>query len=335
MPSSLWDRMIKRIVFLSIRISVAVILMLLLFFSGRLRLNVFSHVNFMALIATLPFYLLAFVAGIYRWWCLVEAAKLPMSWWDTTRLTMTGIWVSSVIPGGSIFAGDAARTALFAAENSSRRIIALISVFIDRLLGLFAIFIIAAIALLVNFSLLMENTWLQLIGLIFILVIIILLATVIIALSKKPHDIISSLRILKRIPGHKLFLTVLDAFYFFRNHGVVLIKAHLVSYIGHGSMIFAIFILAQGIGIQLHSFSEYLFAISVGIISATIPISGPAGVGAGNVGFALSFALVNSNYGAELALLLQVTLILASQLGLPFFLIGRRRCISSPTTYSK
>ena len=103
-----------------------------------------------------------------------------------------------------------------------------------------------------------------------------------------------------------------------------MIKAHLVSYLGHGSMIFAIFTLAQGIGIQL-SFSEYLFAISIGIISAMIPVSGPVGVGAGNVGFAASFAFVSSNYGAELALLWQATFILASQIGLPFFLIGRRR----------
>lgn len=322
--SSILGAMNKRVVLLSIRIGITILLLLVLLLSGWLDFGVFSRVTLRSLMAPLPFYILAFLAGIYRWRCLVRAAKIPISLWDITRLTMTGIWVSSVIPGGSIFAGDAARTVLFAAENSSRRTATLISVLLDRLLGMLAIFIIAATALFLNFSVLMKNPWLQMIGLVLIASITLLLVIALIALSKKAYDFLTSSQVIRRIPGHGLFLKVLDAFYLFQNHRSAIIKAHLVSYLGHGSMIFAILILAHGIGIQLN-FSEYLFAISIGIISAMIPVSGPAGVGAGNVGFAASFALVSSNYGAELALLWQATFILASQIGLPFFLIGRRK----------
>lgn len=326
--SSIFGTMNKRAVLTSIRIGIAVLLLLLLLLSGWLDFDIFSRVTLMSLMAPLPFYILAFLAGIYRWRCLVQAAKIPISLWDITRLTMTGIWVSSVIPGGSIFAGDAARTSLFAAENSSRRTSALISVFFDRLLGMLAILVIAAVALLLNVSPLIRNPWLQSIGLILISLITLSFVVALIALSRKAYDFLTSSQVIRRIPGHGLFLKVISAFHLFQNRKSAIIRAHLVSYLGHGSMIFAIFILAKRIGIQFNNFSEYVFAISIGIVSAMIPVSGPAGIGAGNVGFAASFALLGSNYGAELALLWQATLVLTCQIGLPFFLIGRRTSTS-------
>jgi hypothetical protein len=84
--------------------------------------------------------------------------------------------------------------------------------------------------------------------------------------------------------------------------------------------------LAEAIGTDAqYNLLDYLFAISIGLISATIPISGPAGIGTGNVGFAASFALVNLNHGAEIALLWQVSYILVCQIGLFFFLTGKKR----------
>lgn len=314
----------KRTLLLSIRIGLALLLLLALFLLGWLDFDVFSRITLKSLMAPLPFYILAFLAGIYRWRCLVRAAKIPISLWDITRLTMTGIWVSSVIPGGSILAGDVARTALFAVESSSRRTTALISVFLDRLVGMLAIFLIAVAALLLNISMLAENPWLQMIGLVLISLITLFLVIALTALSSKAYDFLTSSQVLRRIPGYKLFLKFLDAFHLFQNSHSAIIKAHLASYFGHGSMIFAILILAKQIGIQLNSPSEYVFAISIGIVSAMIPVSGPAGLGTGNVGFAASFALLGSNDGAALALLWQATLVLACQSGLPFFLMGRR-----------
>lgn len=307
------------------RIGIATLLLLVLRLSGLLDLNKLLRVPVFLFMAPLPFYIFGFFAAIYRWRCLLRAAGIPISTWDITRLTLTGIWVSSVIPGGSIFAGDAARTALFAVENSTGRMIALVSVFLDRVLGMLAIFVIAAAALFLDVSMLRKNLWLQMIGIILVSLIAVFFGIALATLSRTVYNFLTTVRAVKKVPGHQLFLKVLEAFHLFQNHWGGMLKAHFVSYLGHGSMIFAILILAQGIGIQLNSFSEYLFAISVGIISAMIPVSGPAGVGAGNVGFAASFALVSSNYGAELALLWQATFILASQVGLPFFLLGRRR----------
>jgi uncharacterized protein (TIRG00374 family) len=328
--------MIKRNnIFLIIRVFVAVVLLLLLYYSGRLDFSVFARINPTLLLLTFPFYLIAFLVGIHRWRMLLHGIKIPISLWDTTRLAMTGIWVSSVLPGGALFAGDVTRATFIASKNySNQRAIAIMSVLMDRLLGMFAIFVIAAVALLMSTQLLMKSVWLQLIAVILISLIITFLVVIALAFSQRTHNWIISLRFIKKIPGYNLFMKVFEAFYAFRKHPKILLRCHLISYIGHGAMILAIYILSIGLGIRLDSVSEYFFAIPVGLISSMLPISGPAGIGVGNVGFDVTFRLVNSNYGAELAILWQATFIIASQLGLVFFLIGRKKqdVFESPAT---
>jgi hypothetical protein len=267
------------------------------------------------------------MAGIIRWWWLARAGMLPISLWDSVRLSMSGVWVSSIIPGGSVFAGDATKAVIFATENSkSNKISALVSIIIDRVLGSLAIFIISGMALLCRFSMIMKNIWLQMVGALVLLGILLLIGIIFIGLSKGTYNNFISMKIFKRIPGHKLILKLVDSFFMFRNSVNVLVKAHIISYLGHSSMIFAVFILAEAIGTDAqYNLLDYLFAISIGLISATIPISGPAGIGTGNVGFAASFALVNLNHGAEIALLWQVSYILVCQIGLFFFLTGKKR----------
>jgi len=323
-PSIFSGTMNRQAFLLAVRLGATALLLLLLHCTGWLDFEVWSRVTFGLLMAPLPFYIFAFLVGIYRWRCLVRAVNIPISLWDVTRLTMTGIWVSSVLPGGSVFAGDATRAALFPSEKSNRRATVLASVFLDRLLGMLAIFVIAATALFLNVSMMMKDPWLQKIGLIVVSMIVLSVSMILISVLRKPHDFLTSSQLVSRIPGHGLFLKVFAAFDLFRNCRSAMIKAHLASYLGHGSMICAIIILAKHIGIQLDSPSEYVFAIAIGIVSAMIPVSGPVGLGAGNVGFAASFALLGSNDGAALALVWQATFVVSCQIGLPFFLIGRR-----------
>ena len=229
-------------------------------------------------------------------------------------------------------AGDAARAAVFTIENPKQAGIALSSVFIDRLLGLLAIFGIAGFALLTNISLLAQHVWLRLIGVLLVIMTLIGLAVIAALASRRRRNAVEWAEMLGKLPFHNLWMKLMNGFRAFRGRPGVLAKGFLISCLGHTSMILAIYILAERIGIQLDGASAYVFAISVGIIAAMIPVSGPAGIGVGNAGFAVTFGLVGSNDGAELAVIWQVTFIVASQIGLLFFLIGRRReALSAPS----
>lgn len=313
----------KRIISL-IRFSLAIVILFILFYTKRLDYRCFGQINLNIILAPLTFYLISFFIGIYRWWFLIRSMGLSFSLWDVARLAMTGIWFSSVLPGGSIAAGDIARAAFFTIENPKLAGAALSSVFMDRLLGLFAIISIAGFALVTNPKLVMSNVWLQAIGISLIIITFIASMLIIVLTSKRLTRKIDSINIIKKLPFQDIIVSILKSFRAYSDCPRTLMKGFLISCLGHMSMILAIYIIAIYLGIYLPSLSAYLFAISIGITASMIPISGPAGIGVGNVAFALTFNLVNSDRGAELAIFWQITFILASQIGLPFFLIGKR-----------
>lgn len=225
--------------------------------------------------------------------------------------------------------GDAARAGFFAAENSDRRKDAFVSIIVDRILGMLAIFIIAFLSLSANFSLVSGNGWLQVILAIITGVLVCSFIFIFMSLSERVENSLKTSRIVTTVPGHTIFLKFFKIFAVFRNQKKALLKGHLVSYVGHGSMIVGIYTLSQIISSNADNVFEVLFAISVGIISSMVPIAGPVGTGTGNVGFDLSFQLINANYGAELAVMWQITFLLASQLGLIFFILGKMNCFAS------
>jgi len=316
---------LKQIIIIPVKLLIAAMLLYYLKSSGRLNLAVLSKIGFHSLAVTIPFYFFSFFWGILRWRIIAKACNLPLSLWSATRLSMSGNWISSIVPGGSLFSGDVARATIFALENKEMRLMGLTSIIVDRILGLLSILIICVLSLLVNFHLLNRNAWLRFMSLVLAFFVVVFIVMLVLLLSKKASDFLIFSDYLKTIPGIKIFLDILNNFYIFRNDVPSLLKAHLVSYLGHISMMIAIFNLAHHIGISLGTKSEYFFAISLGIMTATLPISGPVGVGAGNVGFALSFGVVNSSSGADLALAWQLTFIMASQVGLFFFMLNRKK----------
>lgn len=312
------------------RLALAALILILLYGSGRLDLRRVFDVRIAAILISLPLYVISFLMGAYRWWYLVRAVGFPVPFWDIVRLTMTGVWLSSVLPGGSIAAGDAARATMLTLENRDRASIALASVFMDRLLGLFAIVGIAGVSLLMNHHAVTQIAWLRWVSTVLVGSVLVAGAGVAVVTSEKISHVFESLAVLRKMPLRGSFLRLLDGFRVFRDRPKALLMGFFVSCIGQASMVLAIYLLAVQSGVLLADTSAYVSAISIGIIAAMIPISGPAGIGTGNAGFAVTFALAGSSRGAELAALWQVTFVLASQVGLPFFLSSRREKSSQP-----
>ncbi len=94
--------------------------------------------------------LLLFAGGILvvvvRWWRLLALAGCPTSFLNALRLTMLGIFFNSVVPG--LTGGDLVKGVLAAKENPGRRADALVSVVVDRALGMIALAGLAAVLIL-------------------------------------------------------------------------------------------------------------------------------------------------------------------------------------------
>jgi len=81
-----------------------------------------------------------------RWWYLVRALDVPLSFSNALRISFLG-YLFNLAPMG-IVGGDLIKTVLLVREHSSQRTRAVASVVADRLIGLYVMFVVLAVAVL-------------------------------------------------------------------------------------------------------------------------------------------------------------------------------------------
>ena len=86
---------------------------------------------------------LIFPLQVYRWWSLMRCQGLNTSLYKAFRLTMVGTFFNICMPGST--GGDVMK-AYYAARGSGARTVAVMSVLMDRLIGLSALVVLAALA---------------------------------------------------------------------------------------------------------------------------------------------------------------------------------------------
>lgn len=82
------------------------------------------------------------IVAALRWQCLLRVQGLQLSFGRVLSLTMIGVFFNFFIPGGT--GGDAVKMFYLVKETPDRKETALLSVVVDRLIGLFALIVFAA-----------------------------------------------------------------------------------------------------------------------------------------------------------------------------------------------
>jgi uncharacterized protein (TIRG00374 family) len=98
---------------------------------------------------------LATITTIVRWHYLVRAIDLPLRMRDTIRLGFLGYMWNFVFPGG--VGGDFVKAVFLAREQPGRKTEATLTVIVDRLIGLYGLFLLATIASLLTGMFLSES----------------------------------------------------------------------------------------------------------------------------------------------------------------------------------
>jgi glycosyltransferase 2 family protein len=99
------------------------------------------------LVVALVLYGLGIVFGIYRWGSLLRVQGVTASTGQLARLTLIGIFFSMALPGGAI-GGDVVKMVYVARHAPTRRTEAILSIMLDRLLGLVGLMTVALISVL-------------------------------------------------------------------------------------------------------------------------------------------------------------------------------------------
>jgi uncharacterized protein (TIRG00374 family) len=273
-----------------------------------------------------------------RWHMLLVSQGLHPTWRECIGMTYTGCFFSCFLPGGT--GGDLVK-AYYVARDSHKKAEAVTTVFLDRVLGLYCMIGFAAVAMLFR----LPTLWhygetpgaaglTQMQGLVVSVLGAFAVATVglIVFLSSHCRRLVHYL--LDKLPERvgPVLKRVYEAVYHYRGQKLLLLKFVLYSASAHGLCSVAMWV----VGLSLHDpiaeggtrALNYFFIIPLGLVLNGLPIA-PAGVGVFEWALKLLFGTVlvsgEANVGANVAALGHIIIILTNQVGLFFYLAGKRR----------
>ena len=246
--------------------------------------NAFRQLELRELLPALGFLVLGSIFAITRWWRLLALIGCGARFVDALRLTYIGLCFNLIVPG--LNGGDVARGVLIVRENPERRADALMSVFVDRLLGLLAMIALAVAATYAVGEPLRELR---------LPVSLTLLAAVLgLTLLLNPHvrRWTRFERLLARLPQGERLQRLDDALVEYARHPGQVALALLLSVGNHASVTAAILSLGRAFGDQLDAVS-YLATVTVTNTLTSLPIS-PGGWGWGEASFRTFFVQLGS-----------------------------------------
>ncbi len=289
-------RKIKKAATLSAKIIFAFGLIFWLIQSGRLEftsLNKLLSPSFLIIGTVLL--LCNFVFTSKRWHYLLQSQQIQIPYKQVWDLTLIGTFFNFAMPGG--VGGDLIKGYYITRQSHKYKIGAAITVLIDRLVGLFALILMASLSVLSQLDLMLSNqttkhitTALFTITILFTLGVFCLLHTNIFA-SKAVHGT------LERLPKGKHLLQTIECLSAYKNNKKVFWISLLLSFFAQLCTL-AFFIYAGHLlQVSEISYASYLFAVPIAFIVQAIPIS-PAGVGVGQAASFFLFSLITPNAGS-------------------------------------
>lgn len=289
-----------------------------------------GKLNFEALKSLLqpgPFLLgLALIAGTYffateRWRVLLQTQGLELKTWPLIKLTMIGVFFNFAIPGG--VGGDIVKAYYFYRDQKESKSVALSSVLVDRILGLFTMTVMAFVVMIYDIQHILSVPILSRLFFLFSLLLITFILTLYFLFTKNRFIQNWIHKIIAFLPKKEKFLKLYTATQLYGHSTKKLFLVGFYSLIAQVLMIFFLILAGEVSGLSdgVH-WSTYFLVAPLGFMATAIPIS-PAGIGVGQVAF---FFLFNnylgrpSDLGPTTVTALQLMQIIFGFIGVIFYL---------------
>lgn len=231
------------------------------------------------------YFLTVLIAGA-RWWWLLRVNGTDVSLRETLRFTWIGVFFNSVVPGAT--GGDLIKALYIMKRCPGHRVQVLVSVIVDRVLGLGSLALLGALVVLLDlgsFRAIAIAIWAVILG---------VGALGIVAFSRRLRQMLLG-PLLARLPhGLSQKLKLVDqAVFFYRDHKKTILASLLAGIPNHLVSVLSVVLMGKALDIGLPTFDYFVLIPVINIVSA-IPI-GPNGWG---VGEALYHRLFGE-YGAK------------------------------------
>ncbi len=280
--------MIKNILVGFGKAALALVLLFWLYQKGVLDFKVLSKLFSPTLIlVSLLNLVLSYYFASWRWQILLKVQKIRLPRWECYKLNLVGLFFNYVMPGG--VGGDVVKAFYIVKDHPQNRMGAGMSVLLDRVMGLYAMLLLAIISLCFHYSEVMANPQLKMI----LQSLVVLFIGFSLALSLALSDQFRQAGWKKYLENTRIgrkFLSAYEAIHSYSQYRKILFQAVVLSLITQVLAISLIAWLGFQLGFAETPLSIYFSVVPLGFMVTAIPIS-PAGVGVGQMAFFFLFNL--------------------------------------------
>ena len=260
-----------------------------------------------------------------RWRSLVRSQGLKTSSWGSFKLSLMGMFFNFAMPGG--VGGDVIKAYYFTRDNPGEKVIAVTSVLMDRVLGLFAMITLALIVMIYDIDHVLKVTTLT--TLMYFIVGLFLAFSVALALifSSKLYDNGTLKKAIESLPLAEKFLKLYESMHLYGKDGKRFVLVIGLSLISQICAILFLALVGAVSGFNEIPLKTYFLVAPLGFMATAIPIS-PAGVGVGQAAFYFLFNIYTgqvSEVGPTTITAFQVCTFIVSLSGAFFYLRRKDR----------
>lgn len=270
--------------------------------------------------------LLTYLISVYRWRLLLKCQGICIPLRSATSITFLGLFLNSFLPGGGV-GGEAVRVAYVVRTLTASRTVVVLSVFVDRLLGFYALLLVAFVVALLHPVGFLGN------GILYYLAVLaaaLCLGTPF-GLSLFYFALKSNRRLrmfMETMPNgalahivHRLF----EALRLYRNAPGTLLAALIMAVLIHTIAVSCIMIIGSSMGLGFISPIDYAFVAPWAWLANLLPAT-PGGLGVGEAAFDRICHMMESvrtfaAYGT-IFLVYRITTVLATLPGLVVYFVN-------------
>jgi len=277
------------------------------------------------------FYAVLLVMTIVRWYILLIVQDIRLRAMSLVQLTMIGIFWSGVIPG--TVTGDFVKMYYVAQHAGEKASAAVLTIVLDRLVGLMGLFVVASISVLsaLDFIRTAPDRVQLAVGIIAGGSICGLVSVIAIAfrgpLQQLPgvrHLIEFGARVLPdKVTG--IVERMSEALDLYRTKPRAVVLALLFSVIGHSAFAMAVYCIGKAFGEEIISIAMYFVTVQVANCVASIPLT-PAGLGSRDLMISLFFTELGADgkKAAIVAVGLSLVIVTWTAIAGVFWILSRR-----------
>ena len=261
--------------------------------------------------------------GVVRWLLLLRAQGVRLTFWTAHKLTYIGFFFNNVVPGPT--GGDVVKALYIARHSPDRRAAAIVTVVVDRILGLVALALIALFSLL---SQLDNPAYRELSRFVFGFLACIVVGGVVF-FSRRIRGALRIDALIARLPFAGVIRKADEAMFAWRDHKGALAVGLLMSFANQLAIQVMMWTVAAGLHVTTRSGAEvgaadYMIVLPVAFIGSSLPVL-PGGWGLREGVFALCFHFigVDRNPAVALSVMSGMIQLFWSLIGGVYFLLGR------------